>query len=220
MKPKTDLYDWLDVSRTADEATIRKAFRKRSKETHPDVGGASGDFELTRTALLVLKDPRRRDRYDRTGEVDDEFVDNDIANAISQIGKIITIVIEETIAGKGSIERHDVLKKAKESLRGAIESAEKGLAAVDIREQAVNKLAERFKRKPDPKKVDGVRLAINGFKSQLDKTREMTRDRIASYKLALEILEEYDYTVDPDPWMAVAGVGDLQFSNYFYIRGA
>lgn len=51
-------YDVLGVPADADEATIRKAYRRAAKKAHPDGGGTSEDFEKISRALRVLTDQR------------------------------------------------------------------------------------------------------------------------------------------------------------------
>lgn len=66
-----DLYEVLGVSRTADEATIRSAYRRLAKEHHPDVHGGSPEaeqrFKELQAAYEVLRDPKARGAYDRYG---------------------------------------------------------------------------------------------------------------------------------------------------------
>ena len=64
-----DLYEVLGVSRDADLATIRRAYRKKVRATHPDGGGSVEAFNELKTAYDVLSDPIRRARYDESGEV-------------------------------------------------------------------------------------------------------------------------------------------------------
>jgi DnaJ-class molecular chaperone len=65
-----DYYDILGVSRSADAAAIRKAFRKLARKYHPDVD-ASDDakkrFQEVQEAYDVLSDPEKRKRYDQFG---------------------------------------------------------------------------------------------------------------------------------------------------------
>jgi len=68
-----DYYEILGVSKDASEAEIKKAFRRRARETHPDVNGhenAEEEFKLINEAYDVLSDPRRRENYDRFGTAD------------------------------------------------------------------------------------------------------------------------------------------------------
>src|ERR1700754_1510297 len=66
-----DYYDVLGVDRGADEATIKKAFRRLARELHPDVNShdpeAESKFKAAAEAYEVLSDPERRATYDRFG---------------------------------------------------------------------------------------------------------------------------------------------------------
>lgn len=62
------LYSTLGVDETVDEAGLKKAYRARSRATHPDKGGSEEDFTAVATAYAVLADPDARAHYDRTGE--------------------------------------------------------------------------------------------------------------------------------------------------------
>jgi curved DNA-binding protein CbpA len=70
-----DLYAVLGVSRDADLATIRRAFRKKVRSTHPDGGGSVDAFNELKTAYDILSDPIRRARYDESGEIGDPAAD-------------------------------------------------------------------------------------------------------------------------------------------------
>ena len=71
MSATRDYYDILGVSRDADEATIKKAFRRLARELHPDVNSHDPDaeekFKEAAEAYEVLSDPERRATYDRYG---------------------------------------------------------------------------------------------------------------------------------------------------------
>jgi molecular chaperone DnaJ len=66
-----DPYEVLGVSRSADETTIKKAFRKLARELHPDVNAHDPDaeekFKEAAEAYEILNDPERRATYDRYG---------------------------------------------------------------------------------------------------------------------------------------------------------
>lgn len=69
-------YDLLGVPCDADEAAIKKSFRKKAREAHPD--REDGDAELMsklNQAKDILLDPERRARYDTTGESGDLITD-------------------------------------------------------------------------------------------------------------------------------------------------
>ncbi len=63
-----DLYEVLGVARTASPEEIKKAYRRRARESHPDAGGDEEVFKKVTHAHQVLSDPDRRARYDRFGD--------------------------------------------------------------------------------------------------------------------------------------------------------
>src|SRR3954468_10559975 len=64
-----DLYKILGVSEDADDATIKKAYRKLAKEFHPDVTGGDKKkterFKEINEAYDVLGDAKKRAEYER-----------------------------------------------------------------------------------------------------------------------------------------------------------
>jgi molecular chaperone DnaJ len=66
-----DYYELLGVRREADDAEIKKAFRKLARELHPDINqhdpGAEEKFKEVAEAYEVLTDSERRAIYDRYG---------------------------------------------------------------------------------------------------------------------------------------------------------
>ncbi|KAF8624538.1 hypothetical protein AX15_005845 [Amanita polypyramis BW_CC] len=71
MPVETELYDLLGISPDASEADIKKAYRKKAKEHHPDKNindpGASQKFQEMLAAYEILSDPQSRELYDRLG---------------------------------------------------------------------------------------------------------------------------------------------------------
>ena len=78
-----DYYALLGVDRDASEADIKKAFRRKARETHPDVAshdGAEDAFKAVNEAYEVLCDPERRRMYDRYGTADPRAAGPDIGD--------------------------------------------------------------------------------------------------------------------------------------------
>jgi molecular chaperone DnaJ len=66
-----NLYDILGIPKEADQATIRKAFKKQARKYHPDLNkdrGADERFKGVNAAYEVLGDESRRNLYDTFGE--------------------------------------------------------------------------------------------------------------------------------------------------------
>lgn len=66
-----DFYKTLGVERSADDKTIKKAFRRLAKQYHPDANpnnpGAEAKFKEINEAYEVLSDAEKRAAYDRFG---------------------------------------------------------------------------------------------------------------------------------------------------------
>ena len=70
MAAERDFYEVLGVERTANDAEIKRAFRKLAQQWHPDVNKephAQERFKEVNEAYQVLSDPQRRQTYDMFG---------------------------------------------------------------------------------------------------------------------------------------------------------
>ncbi|TIA83937.1 hypothetical protein E3P98_00544 [Wallemia ichthyophaga] len=66
-----DYYKVLGVPRSATDKEIKKAYRKQSKEAHPDKGGSVEAMERLNEAYGVLSDAELRQRFDQGDDPND-----------------------------------------------------------------------------------------------------------------------------------------------------
>ena len=71
MADKRDYYEVLGVSKNADDAEIKKAFRNLAKKYHPDAHPGDAEceakFKEAQEAYAVLSDDNKRKQYDQFG---------------------------------------------------------------------------------------------------------------------------------------------------------
>ena len=71
MAEKRDYYEVLGVSRDADDAALKKAYRALAKKYHPDTNPGNAEaaekFKEASEAYSVLSDPQKRQQYDQFG---------------------------------------------------------------------------------------------------------------------------------------------------------
>jgi len=60
-------YEVLGVDATAPHDELRKAYRRRLRETHPDAGGSAADFHAVQDAWELVGTPESRAAYDARG---------------------------------------------------------------------------------------------------------------------------------------------------------
>jgi molecular chaperone DnaJ len=90
MSNKRDYYEVLGVSRDANEAELKKAYRKLALKYHPDKNyGGSRDYEdkfkEASEAYAILCDPEKRAKYDRFGHSNVNSINSDFGSNISDI---------------------------------------------------------------------------------------------------------------------------------------
>jgi molecular chaperone DnaJ len=71
MSADIDFYELLEVTRNADDGTLKSAYRKLAIKFHPDKNPGCADseakFKAVSHAYDILKDPQKRAAYDRFG---------------------------------------------------------------------------------------------------------------------------------------------------------
>ena len=63
-----DLYEIIGVARDASDDEIKRSYRRKARELHPDAGGDEEGFQELTTAYEGLRNPEARANYDRYGD--------------------------------------------------------------------------------------------------------------------------------------------------------
>lgn len=181
-----NLYDDLGVNEDATPEEIKKAYRDKAKEHHPDKEGGDADkMAVVNKAYAVLSDPDRRQKYDDTGETKEEAFASKFA---SFMGQILPQVISETknVNHQNLVEaiRSKVMKNQVDFQR----------AIVDVEKQIHH--FDNIKNRMSSKKDKTIMIILKeNIKSRKRLIKGIEND-IKFMKECAEVLNDYNYMVD------------------------
>jgi len=183
-------YDVLGVPRDATPEDIKRAYRKKAAATHPDrEGGNQEEFQRVNAANIILSDPEKRERFDRTGETE--------AGQQIPIAAVVIAAFDRAINEAGSRWQYtDIVKSMLRFLRDDVRKGE------TVNKQMADQILRMEKWK--------VRITHKGERNliadHLSRTIEQARGNIAQneatmerVKQAIDHVEEYGWEVDAAP---------------------
>lgn len=180
------LYEDLGVSAGADQAAIKRAFRRKAQKSHPDKhGGDAREFDRVARAYRVLGNESRRLHYDQTGadgqapEVSEEVA------VMQMLAGVLISMIDQV-----DVEHADLIGLIRQHFAQQLQQlaiAERRLKkAIRLRERA----CERIRRKGA-----GENLLARFLESDIANGRrnlaavDQTRERV---NRAVAMLDEYE----------------------------
>lgn len=192
-----NLYDTLNVASDADPETIKKAYRKRAIETHPDKGGNKEEFQTVALAFSILSDKEKRERYDKTGKINGSAAFSQEAEEQILEGRAASVAIstvfrvykEMTSRGQFHVDLFDTAKKALRMEIGQFKDAIRS-ERDEIREH--EKFLKRVRLKKSSKRPPFVENAI---REQIRLANERIEQLEGSIKIAtkaIELLGDYE----------------------------
>lgn len=188
-----DLYELLGVPRTADLPTIKAAFRRKAKDSHPDLGGDTEAFHLLKLAYDVLTDEQARRHYDETGEMPSDRIANaaEEARFRTLVGDLMMTMISQGTSPTFS----NVLEELNQTLALQIRAAEQqlvGLSELSTRLDAV--LSRLHAREGEDFLITLLRERHGGMEERIKVTRDL-KTRLIRLQQRLT-LYSYDVQVE------------------------
>lgn len=122
-----NLYDTLGIPKDADTETIKKAFRRKAKqshpdrEKHPDSESDPEEFQAVVLAYTVLKNPNKRAEYDRTGRLGEACIDPENhlwSEATKKVTRIFSDILNQV--GEKDILYTDIFRTVRQQLEDEI----------------------------------------------------------------------------------------------------
>ena len=184
-----DLYDILEVETDASPEEIKQAYKDRSKSTHPDRGGTDQAFNEVNKAYMVLKNPAKRQRYDRGEPVDSDDVKQQafVSVAISSFKNALSQV-------RNSYKTVDILEVSREIIRKDNHEVGRRIKGVT---QAISVCEEVIKRLG--RKHEGANLLKSVLENDLRQMKNDLNDMEHTIEMnneAIVFLAEFVYEID------------------------
>lgn len=204
-----DLYQLLGIKRGATRAEIRKAYRRKAKNSHPDGGGSTEAFSALATAYDVLSDDSRRERYDSTGEINPARPDNLDGSAIEVIAQKLGMIIH----AEQELTSLDIGAVIEQTIRDDIVLRQSNIANQKRAIERAAKLRARVRRKGNREDNMLARVLDWHERSTHDHVRK-NEEAVRSMERALEILEGYSFIDD----VALASTGEVSVALHDAIK--
>ncbi len=188
-----DLYELLSVARTADLAAIKAAYRRKAKDSHPDLGGDPEAFHLLKLAYDVLSDEAARRHYDETGEMPSDRVAHAAEEA--RFRTLVGDLMMTMIAQGTSPTFSNVLEELSRTLAVQINAAEQqlvGLSELTTRLEAV--LSRLHAREGEDFLIAVLQERYDGMEERIKVTRDL-KTRLIRLQQRLT-LYSYDVQVE------------------------
>ncbi len=183
------LYDTLGVKKNASKEDIKKAYRNKAKENHPDKQGGDNEkmTELTH-AYDILSNDKKKERYDSTGqEKETPFAER----FMGFVNDLFIQIIEKTpdVESDDLIEEFrghadKILKNIKENRSQSKIKIEK---YIKVRERVICTTNKHILLVMDSK-IDTMQQSLASFEVEIEFIEQ-----------CIEVLKTYEYKVDEHP---------------------
>ncbi len=184
---KKSLYDTIGVNKGASQEEIKKAFREKAKETHPDTenGNTMAMVELNK-AYKVLSDADKRKRYDETGQ--DSPEQSFEVRFKSLIKEVFILVIDDT----KSIDNVDIIKSFNSQLNAILDGFKSQHKDHLFKKEKYEKVKLRLKSKDD----NSINEVIDTQIEMCNNNLGMLNTNIDFIRKSKEVLKKYYYDFD------------------------
>jgi curved DNA-binding protein CbpA len=182
-------YEILGVTKDTPMDDIKKSFKTRSKELHPDKGGNLEDFTNLKKAFDILTDPAKRNLYDEYG-IDDAL---DIENEAKLVAVQIVVSALEGLPDSCDIYK-EISAIFQRCLNGLTQQEE---AAKKVRDRLQRRLYGIQKKPANDFLTNEIFRVIETHSRAMKQAQLNYRIHDAAFRLA----REYEFDVAKIPFM-------------------
>jgi curved DNA-binding protein CbpA len=210
---KIDPYKVLEVPKDASFEQVKRAYRKKAKSAHPDVGGSSESFGMLVKAFKVLSDEDARAYFDRTGEIKEDEPDNSQAMVFEFVLSVFDRIIAE-VAAEGKIDlilQYPLVEKALQKVMEFEGQTKKQNNSLEKMISIYESFLGRFVCEKEDNMLERIfKGKIRNLKSQKEKndiTLRMTQS-------ASEFLKNYQFVKDASVVHFTVPFGNVHVNIY------
>lgn len=187
-----DLYKSLGATDTCTEQELRDAYKRSVKINHPDAGGDAEQFHKVQHAYMVLRDPKRREEYDKTGQDPGAEVDNEQAVILT----VISQMLEQFVMAGEQVIYSDLIFQMTAKIRNDALEHEKLVANNNRSKVQIERLMKRFKKKSKAS-PDLIMLAFTGQLNLIANNERVLAEAKKQRDAVLLALSDYEFAVEP-----------------------
>lgn len=213
----TNLYERLEIDKTATDEDIKKAFREAAKKHHPDAGGKPDDFRAIQEAYDVLSDPEKRKGYDETGFWGAAF---QYSVPEQEIIAIFNSAFANEMGAFSSRSTQDPVSFIKKQIAEKITVGHQNQETLDKKKEFILKLKQRIKRKKEAQGRDIFGRHIESLAASIDKAKEQNARSIGVFESAIKILDAYERGEVPEELAQGSMTGNGIQNFYAYSSSA
>lgn len=183
-------YKILRISNDATIQEIKKAYKKRSKETHPDTGGTEQEFTLVKDAYDILSNPLRRKEYDATGNISGQPNPENYINDISSL--FFNILTHNSKAEDIDLVQYMII-----DINQIISKLNESIIKCDEVISFLNKFKNKITKKEEGENIFEELLTGRVFEINNDKTRLL--NDLKKFEKIKELVNQYECKKDSAP---------------------
>lgn len=195
MADNKSLYDDLGVEPDASAAEITRAFRKKTRDTHPDrCGGDEAQFKAVAFAYRILSDHARRQHYDATGDSDNAPSGGEI---LEVLGAVFNNVLGQVLESEADSARVDMVAMMHQFMANSRETIRKETLRLAKMKNKLAKIPGRFT--VDDGGENFLQVVAKRRLDECEAALVQTERELAKCEEAISYLKRFSYRFESGP---------------------
>lgn len=197
MAKRKKLYEVLGANEGDDAETIKRHYRRRSKECHPDKNpDKAEEFKEVSDAFLILSNAARRARYDETGDAS-QIEHDPRRQALGVLSKVMNAIIASDLQSMKKTSQRQFIKDVRGTLDNAIREIEENLSNIRKQREVIADVADRISAEEGEENIMAV--VARAPLADIDRAIGQAEADLAAHKQAWEIAGKHKFRADSPP---------------------